>query len=248
MNVLLLTGVFEELRPFQAQHPFEFVRKIRAFRSQWYPNLFAATTGPGLRRRAELKKILDAVRPGCIVNAGLVGILGGADSSQAGDRLRISAVKRAADGIIYPGGPGRDLLLTVREPVFHPAEKEELALCHGARACDMEAGELLALVSQTAAWRPYGLRVVLCKVAGDLPADYELFANEHLTRGWESWGRGKRLWAMVRFPGGPRRLLRLIGYRRTVLEELTRHIHRTLKPILDSDGTTDTNDSVFQPE
>lgn len=248
MNILLVTGLFEELRVFLSQHPCDFLPRLRAHRSRLYPNLYATTSGPGLRKRKQLKKVLAEVRPGRIVNAGLVGILRPEDTCVAGDRLAIGGVKIAAGGLVYPGGPGRDLLLSVAAPVFHPAEKLELAIEHGARACDMEAGPLLSLASQIASWRPFDLQIVLCKVAGDLPSDFGLFAHEHRLRGWEGWGPARRLWTMLRFPGGPRQLVRLRGYRRAVLEALTVEIHRTLKPILDSGGSTDNNDSIFHPE
>ncbi len=248
MNILLLTGLFEELRLFLEQHPCSYSKKLRAYRSRWYPNLFAATTGPGLRRSRELRRILDAVRPGRIVNAGLVGILRGDDTCRAGDLIEIAQVVRQRDRIVYPGTGGGGTLVSVTRPVFHPSEKADLAHEYHARACDMEAGELLALVSRPAAWRPYDSTVVLCKVAGDLPSDYELFQHEHLLRGWSGRGRLSQLWGMLTFPGGPGRFRRLRDYREQVLAALTLHIHRTLKPILDSGGSTDTCHSVFRPQ
>lgn len=248
MNILLLTGLFEELRVFQGEHPMAYEKDLRAFRSEWYPRFYAATTGPGLSKRKAIRKLLASIRPAVIVNAGLVGILRDRDPALLGERLRIGAVKSEADSIVYPGGAGHDVLVTVRAPVFHPADKAELAVEHGARACDMEAGALLALVAGRPAGQRPDLRVVFCKVVGDLPGDYELFVNEHLTRGLEGKGLWGRLWTALTFPGGPRVYRRLTLYRRTALGALAREIHRTLKPILDSGGRADTGDSVFRPE
>ena len=50
MRVLVLTGIQEELAPLLAAHPFQFDKQYGAYRSVRYADLFAATTGPGVKK------------------------------------------------------------------------------------------------------------------------------------------------------------------------------------------------------
>lgn len=251
VNVLLLTGVDEELQVFLKDHPCTFSREWKAYRSKSHPNLFAATTGPGLRKRRAIERLLEFLVPEVIINAGLVGVLRAEAPYAAGDRIRIGTVISDANSIVYPDVSGSvkgATLISVRAPVFHPAEKLDLAENRHAEVCDMEAGPLLGLVSRPAGWRPFELRVVFCKVAGDLPADAELFRHEHRTRGWQRFSFWRKVWVGLTFPGGPLALRRLLHYRGNVLSGFGNQLRQTVKAVLESDGSTDTQDSVFRPQ
>ncbi|MBI3395232.1 MAG: hypothetical protein HY042_05310, partial [Spirochaetia bacterium] len=180
MRTVLLTAVKEELECVLAVAPFQFDREIRAYRCLTDRNLIAATTGPGLKQRKDIRLILEMHEPDIIVNAGLVGILSEEDTIQPGERLRLGSVILAADGTEYPAGPGgHDRLVTVPKPVFDPADKLDLKTQWKARACDMEAAQVIALVGQIRTVAPTAA-VALCKVAGDLPIHHELFKDEYL--------------------------------------------------------------------
>ncbi|MCR9143571.1 MAG: hypothetical protein NXI24_15090 [bacterium] len=251
MRILILTGIKEEITPFFSEHPFEFDRGLGAYQSTRYSGLYAATTGPGVKKSREIRRLLEKLVPHVIVNAGLVGLLRESSKARAGDRLRIGSVIDQRTGVVYPGGAGRDALVSVAQPVFEPSEKMDLALDHQAVACDMEAAVLLGIVGQIEEVAT-GSLVVLCKVVGDRPDSYNLFKYEHLVRGWERKKTWERLWLGVRFPGGPRRLRELLEMKSVALESLGRRLEalaRTLAAANPDDPAqiSRTLDSVFIP-
>ena len=70
MRILILTGLQEELLPFLERRAFQFDRARGAYRSLQHPDLLAATTGPGVKKARELRKLLRSFVPHVIVNAG----------------------------------------------------------------------------------------------------------------------------------------------------------------------------------
>lgn len=251
MRVLILTGIKEELTPFFTGHPFAFDRGLGAYRSSRYPELYAATTGPGVKKSRETRRLLERLVPHVIVNAGLVGLLRETSKAKAGDRLRVGSVIDRRRGIIYPGGPGRDVLVSVAEPVFEPSQKMDLALDHHATICDMEASVLLGLIGQVEEVAT-GSLVVLCKIVGDRPDSYNLFKYEHLVRGWYRKKRWQQLWIGIQFPGGPRRLRELLEMKSVALESLSQRLDGLAKTLMaldpnDPAGISRTLDSVFIP-
>ena len=245
-KILILAGIQEELAQFLKEHPFEFNKEFRAYRSRLYGNLYAATTGPGLSRRKDIRKLILKLEPDLIINAGLVGVLDERDTLKVGDRLRLGSVIDSRNSIIYPGRPGKDVLVTVPTPVFEPLEKINLYLEFKARACDMESARLIGMVG-TSEKLMKKTRIILCKVCGDLPDDYSLFKHEHLIRGWRRADLKEKFKMILSFPGGPLSLRRLLFVKKTGLESLTTSLHRLLKQILDSGGRTDNIDSLFIP-
>jgi len=202
--------------------------------------------GPALKKKAEIRRLLETLQPGIIVNAGLVGGLDEHDNLQVGDRLRLGSVIDADRRLTYPGGPGKDVLVTVDHPVFKPYEKYDLLLDYRARACDMEAAHLIemAALDLNLAKR---LRIVLCKVCGDIPENYHLFKNEHLLRGWQRLSLREKIFLGLSFPGGPLRMKKLMELKFTAIDSLTRSIQGLMNRILDSRGNTDNLDSLFNP-
>ena len=251
MRVLVLTGIQEELAPLLAAHPFQFDKQYGAYRSVRYADLFAATTGPGVNKNREIRRLLQKLAPHVIVNAGLVGLLREDPERKAGDRLRLGSVLDRRTGVAYPGGAGREILVTVSEPVFEPSAKMDLALDLRATACDMEAAVLLGLIGQIEEIAT-GSMVVLCKVIGDRPDAYNLFKYEHLVRGWQRKNWRQKLWVGVRFPGGPRRLRELLEMKSVALESLGRRLSGLVNTLMaldpdDQAGISRTLDSVFIP-
>ncbi|MEQ9365859.1 MAG: hypothetical protein RIF32_16570, partial [Leptospirales bacterium] len=189
--------------------------------------------------------------PHVIVNAGLVGLLRESAKAKAGDRLRIGSVVDVRTGVIYPGGSGRETLVSVPAPVFESSDKMDLALDHQATACDMEAAVLLGLIGQVEEVAT-GSLVVLCKVVGDRPDSYNLFKFEHLVRGWERKKAWERLWLGLRFPGGPRRLRELLEMKSIALDSLGRRLEALVRALAaanpdDPAAISRALDSVFIP-
>lgn len=246
MKLLLLTGIQEELIPLRTSLHLAFDRNIQAYRSEIYPNLFAATTGPGVSKRKEIRKLMKEIRPDVIVNAGLVGILQEKETNRIGERLRVGAVVSDSDGLIFPGGPGKDLIVTVAAPVFDPFEKTELFLRHRARACEMEAARILSLAGQLPEISDRVV-IVLCKVAGDLPEYSHLFKNEKASHGWSQKSLTARLWSMFRFPGGPGKFRQLQDIKKAALASLGTKTGELVKKIIENQEISRDIDSQFIP-
>jgi len=148
--------------------------------------------------------------------------------------------------IIYPGGSGKDWIVTVSKPVFEPYDKIDLKYKYRARACDMEAARLIEILMMNSKLAKI-VKIVFCKVCGDRPDDYELFKHEYLIRGWYRKGYKEKLKLLIKFPGGPRKMWELLKIKRAALDSLTLNIHEVLKQILDSGESTDKLDSIFYP-
>ena len=247
MKILIVTGIKEELRPILEQHPFDFDKQYRFYRSKETPSIYAGTLGPGLKRTRDLEKFLTFFEPEVIINAGLVGILNDDDPLQPGDLLKLGTIYDTKSGLQYPGGPGRDILVTVDRPVFQPWEKMELHVEYlRARACDMEAGRLLKFTGQLPNIK-YKTHIVFCKVVGDRPEAYLLYENEHLIRNWEKFSLLKKIWVSLRFPGGPFQLKNLLNYKHRALASLTYHINMTVINLLKENRIPPGMNSVFIP-
>jgi hypothetical protein len=251
MRILILTGLQEELLPFLDLHPFVFDKGRGAYRSRKYPELYAATTGPGVKKRREIRRLLEELVPHVIVNAGLTGLLREDSKLEAGDRLRIAQVIDRRSGVIFPGGPGNAVLISVSQPVFEPVDKMDLALEYRATACDMEAAVLLGIIGQVEQVAT-GSLVVLCKVVGDRPDSYNLYKYEHLVRGWHRKAWWEKLWRGAQFPGGPRRIRELLEMKGRGLSGLGRHLERLVEElhVLDPEDVAALArriDSVFIP-
>lgn len=231
MRILILTGLQEELLPFLERRAFQFDRARGAYRSLQHPDLLAATTGPGVKKARELRKLLRSFVPHVIVNAGLVGLLRETDERQAGDRVRLGGVTDARTGVVYPGGPGRGQLVSVPAPVFEPSDKLDLATKYRASVCDMEAAVLLGMIGQVEEVAT-GSFVVFCKVVGDRPDSYNLYRYEHLVRGWQRRGRWQKLWNGLRFPGGPGRLRELLAMKEQGLQGLAHSLDGLVASLL----------------
>ena len=247
MKILLLTGIKEELKPLFKIHPFEFVKQNRFYRSIEAPNVMAGTMGPGLTKKRELKKLLEDFLPDVIINAGLVGILNDDDPIESGDLLRIGNVIDAETETIYPGGPGRDTLVTVDRAIFQPWEKMDLYMQFDrARACDMEASKLLNFIAsiEEVAGRT---EILFCKVAGDRPESYQLYENEHLVRNWNEKTFLEKARTAIKFPGGPVNLARLITQKEKAMVSLTKNMNNTITKLLLMKHIPPNMHSVFIP-
>ncbi|MBE7440258.1 MAG: hypothetical protein HS115_17540 [Spirochaetales bacterium] len=187
MKILILTGIAQELRAIlqywedRHQEPFTYDKQGRFFILPYAGHVFyAGSAGPGLPRPAHLLRRLEWAAPDVIVSAGLVGVLRPHSAIPVGQELTIRAVQSHNEPTVYPGGPGRFVLLSVDRPIFDPGQKHDLARASGADLCDMEAYRLLKLCGRS----PLALqwRIVLLKIAGDLPEQADLFRYEDRLR------------------------------------------------------------------
>lgn len=245
MRILLLTGIKEELEPILQRIPFAFEKEIGAYRCVRAANLACATTGPGVKNRTEVRRILEKFQPDVILNAGLVGILRENDGAVPGDHLRLGTIVHAVTEIQYPGGPGQDTLATVKAPVFEPFDKLDIATRFHARACDMEAAELLALLGRYPLLSGKGF-LVFCKIVGDRPEDHALFAGEAMTRDWERKSWSDKMRTAMKFPGGPTALMKLRRLRRKAIAGLEIHTLAVVRELLSLPDTDDPVDLLAQ--
>jgi hypothetical protein len=246
LTILLLTGIKEELQGLLDRHPFEFEKELRIYRSRKYRELYARTTGPGVNKRAEIQKVLEDLSPDVVISAGIAGILDEKDETETGQLLRIGEVIRQSNRISYPGGPGRDKLVTVDRPVHDILDKLDLATQFKARACDMEAAILLDMVGALPALarKTY---VVMLKVAGDRPEDSSLYEYENQTWGWERKSVLEKSMTALRFPAGPVACIRLIRHKRKALKSLVRHMEVLAYDLAKEQGIPPGLKSVFIP-
>mgnify|MGYP000850423812 CR=1 FL=1 len=245
MKLLLLTGIQEELYPMIPEFRLVFSKETGIYQSANYPELFAATTGPGVKKRKELREIFKTIIPDIIVNAGLIGTLTDDPLPAPGDLAKISSVVEFETHLVFPVQPHGGTLLTVRKPVFEPREKWLLSRDYQARFCDMEASRILQLLREVDEVRE-DTSVVFCKVVGDTPAQYDLYQHEELVRGWhrENWFGKMRIG--LKFPGGPMRLRRLLALKEKSLDGLTEHTRRTVKALL-AGANPDKMGAVYAP-
>lgn len=230
MRILLLTGIQEELLPVVSTLQLTF-RQLGAYQSLTYPELYAATTGPGLKKKAETRALLKDLQPEIIINAGLVGMLVDEPEPGPGDLVRLASVVDAESELIYPIHQHGHTLVTIKAPVFEPRDKWLLAREHNAEFCDMEAARLIQLVRQIDEVREES-PILFLKVVGDIPDHYELYQHESLVRGWHRQGVFGKLALGMRFPGGPANLRRLLRLKETALNGLTLHVGRSIKALL----------------
>ena len=137
--------------------------------------------------------------------------------------MRLSEVIRHSNRVSYPGGPGRDRLITVDRPVHDILDKLDLANEFKARACDMESAILLDMVGALPALAKKTY-VVLLKVAGDRPEDSSLYEYEHHTWGWDKKSLWQKVQTALKFPAGPAACIRLIRHKRQALASLVKEM------------------------
>lgn len=239
MRILLLTGIQEELLPVITPLQLTF-RQHGAYQSVSYPELYAATTGPGLKKKSEIRTLLKEIQPEVIINAGLVGMLVDREppAPVPGDLLHLASIVDGESELVYPVNPTGETLVTVKSPVFEPREKWLLARQFHADFCDMEAARIIRLVRQVDEVREES-PILFLKVVGDLPDHYELYKNEQLVRGWHRQSFFGKVRTGMKFPGGPANLRRLLKLKEAALNGLTRHVSRSIKALLSGADPSD---------
>lgn len=242
----MLTGIKQELDVLLGYYSFAFEKKNRVYRSLTHPDLYAATTGPGIRKKKEIRKILNQIKPDIIINAGLVGVLETKHEAMIGDRVTLHSVRNSSSQITYPGGKGKNTLVSIDYPVFSPSQKLDLALDFHSQVCDMEAALLIEMAGQLETIRDDVL-VIFCKIVGDRPENYQLFMNESLVWGWKHYGFWKKLYCGLRFPGGPFHLDKLLSTKKIALESLCSHANILIQSLIDNQGIGKNIDSIFVP-
>jgi hypothetical protein len=246
MILLVLTGIKEELSVLLDHHPFEFEKDLRVYRSRKWPGLYAATTGPGVRHPGRVKKMIEELQPDVIINAGLVGILDERDPARPGDRLKLGQIVKAGSETIFPGGPGRDTLVTVDRPVHDMLDKMDLAVRYQARACDMEASKILEIAGSIPAIRNHSF-IHFVKVAGDRPEEAALYEHEYMLRDWSFKSSFEKIRIMLQFPGGPSAFFKLRRSKFRSLQGLRNELFTTIHAILKLDGIPRSLGSTFIP-
>ena len=246
MKVLLLTGIREELEAVFNRIDFKYIRPDRIYQGINYKNLFASTVGPGFKKRKEIKKIINTIKPTFILNAGLVGILDERDSIVVGDLIDVSTLKNIHSKTVFKTDKHGSIMVTVDYPVFDPIERSELATKFDARLCDMESYYLASYLAENSEhFYSRDIKLLLCKVAGDRPEHFDLFQNEYLIRNWKTMSFAKKLVILMRFPGGVSSALKLLKLKKTALNSLGFHTERTLKEIFNSANKTDILHNTF---
>ncbi|MBW7856774.1 MAG: hypothetical protein H3C43_00345 [Leptonema sp. (in: Bacteria)] len=246
MTILVLTGIKEELTTLLSRYSFVFEKDLRVYRSLSVPGLYAATTGPGMRKVAPIKKILESLLPEIIINAGIVGILDERDSAKSGDRLKLGQVVKSQNGTIFPGGPGSDILVTVDRPVHDILDKIDLAERFRARACDMEASRIIELVGSIKALS-YRSVIHFIKIAGDRPEEAALYEYEYRLWNWQHKSFFEKLKIAIRFPGGPKSFYQLKRSKAKALQNLGSEIFNTIQSIRKASGIPNSLGSIFIP-
>lgn len=224
----------------------QFERGPGLYRSQHYPELYAGTTGPALKKRKKIRKWINELQPQIIVNAGLVGILRREHPAQVGDRIKLGRLIDSRYRTIFPGGPGPWTLVGVTEPVFKPHRKIDVALDFDADACDMEAALLLSFAGQFDTLSDQ-ITMICTKIVGDRPESYDLFQNEQLVRGWQHKSGWQKIKCGLGFPGGPWRLKRLLKQKEIALHALGLHTNRLLNSLIKHENINKSIDSIFIP-
>lgn len=230
MRILLLTGIQEELLPVINSLQLTF-RQHGAYQSVAYPELYAATTGPGLKKKSEIRGLLKELQPEIIVNAGLAGMLLDEPEPVSGELIRLASVIDAESELVYPISHHGHTLVTVKSPVFEPRDKWLLSRQFHAEFCDMEAARVIQLVRQVDEVREES-PVLFLKVVGDLPDHFDLYKHEALVRGWHRQSLLGKFATGIRFPGGPLKLRRLLRLKEQAQRGLTHHVTRSIKSLL----------------
>jgi len=246
MVLLVITGIKEELSVLLDRHPFSFEKDLRIYRSSKYQGLYATTTGPGIRHPNRLRKILEALHPDVIINAGLVGLLDERNSHQTGDRIKLGQVVRSDTGIVYPGGPGQNILVTVDRPIFDLLDKIDLAEKHKADACDMEAAKLIEMVGSIDALRNHSF-VHFVKIVGDRPEDAALYEYEYMLWNWQYKSFWNKLYTLLTFPGGSMAGMKLKRSKTKALAGLGKQLFISIQAILQANGIPHNLGSTFVP-
>lgn len=246
MTILVLTGIKEELATLLTRYSFVFEKDLRIYRSLSVPGLYATTTGPGIRKITPIKKILEALLPEIIINAGIVGILDERDTARSGDRLKLGQVIKSPNGTIFPGGPGSDTLVTVDRPVHDILDKIDLAERYQARACDMEASRIIELVGSIKALS-YRSVIHFIKIAGDRPEEAALYEYEYRLWNWQHKSFFEKLRIAIRFPGGPKAFFKLKRSKNKALQSLSHEIFNTIQSIRKEHGIPNSLGSIFIP-
>lgn len=246
MTILVLTGIKEELSTLLSKYSFTFEKDLRVYRSLSVPGLYATSTGPGMRKIGPIKKILEALLPDIIINAGIVGILDERDLAKSGDRLKLGQVVKSPIGTIFPGGPGKDILVTVDKPVHDILDKIDLAERYKARACDMEASRIIELVGSIKALS-YRSVIHFTKIVGDRPEEAALYEYEYKLWNWQHKSLFEKLKIIIRFPGGPKSFFKLKKSKSKALSNLGNELFSTIQLIRKSQSVPNSLGSIFIP-
>ncbi len=177
-RILLLTGIREELHCFLKEHAHEFDRASRVYRFHDFPGLCARTSGAGLKKRKELKKTIRILKPGLILNAGLVGKLTTHNGPQIGECIDLSCVVDLRGSVLLKLSGHGGALVSVEQLVLDKAARMDLFQDSGAEFCDMESGPLLHLLKEIG----FTGSIHFVKMVGDTPADSRLYEHEFKTR------------------------------------------------------------------
>ncbi len=222
-----------------------FEKSMGLYRSSRYPSLYAATMGAGISKAGKIERFILRIKPDVVINAGLAGILEHHRQVKTGSRLSVNKVIDRENGSRYRGGPGRNQIISVRQPVFSPQKKREHFLQYGANVCDMEAAPLLAILERCAKKFPLPPALIFCKVAGDTPQHRSLFQKEHIIRGWHRKNSLQRLIPLLHLSIGPFTLLRLLSIKKKALTALYWHIQCLVHLLIKKQALTKGIDSVF---
>ena len=216
MSLLVLAGIFEEIKDLVKRENLRFSREKNCFENS-AGSLFVSTTGPGLPKPGKIKKKIGLIQPDRIVLTGLVGSLI-SGKWKVGDRVSIGSIVDPAGSRLYVLHSSGSSLVSVSEPVFSSMEKAKLRSLSGADVVDMESVRFFRLMQEISFPQD---RLQILKVIGDLPEQEVFFHEEERLRS----ARSRGIWKTGFFLTDPLTLYRrlhLMGIRKKALRGLTR--------------------------
>jgi hypothetical protein len=240
MNILILTGIFEESQAVLKSVPtveFTFDRHTRAYIATLNDDvLYLLSTGPGLRKKKELRRLIRQVNPEKIINCGLAGVLKKNSDYKRGECI-YPLLALSSEGnmnflcnveLTNPEVTKYNKkCFSLNHLIYHPEEKMDLFLSRGAELCDMELYPLMEWIQSE--FPELISKVHSLKILSDFPEDFSLYKNEVYLRGWSSKNVIQKLVALIKFPAGPFKAVKLILRKRYLLNKMGPEIEKMIK-------------------
>lgn len=229
--ILLLFGIREEISPFLRMLHCSFDTKIRLYQCQKKSTLiYAMTTGPGLRRKKEIRKAILESNPDLILNAGAVGSLKKGANLRWGTIQPIQSILSTKDGKQFQSSENGFVLLSISEIMNSQSDRADLADQYGATLVDMEAHPICSLVEHLPM---EGEKPPLhfVKIIGDRPEDSDLYRDEAMIRDWHHKSIMQKWDVFKQFPGGPIKLFTLLVRKKIVYYRLSNSVKKILQSV-----------------
>lgn len=241
MNILIITGIKEELELFISRNSATFRSELRCFQLPNQPGVFCMTGGPGIRKKKEIRRVLRDVRPQIVVSAGLVGLLNGDLTLKSGSLAQIKGITDGVNSCNVQNSFQGHNLISIDKPIFSPSEKMDFLDETGADFCDMEMFPLYALLVAHAKEANNAVSLCPIKVIGDRPEDFDLYRFEHELRGMKLATFRQIISASRGFSGGYWRFARLVYKKKRQYYKLTLYLEKFIRNIQSAENAISLN-------